>query len=158
MELTINAQGQVFNAAGEELTVLTDREQDYLIKTYVKNGVKTIAEESRYRTSYGGSHAFDMDWFTHTAGITEPEDNCPVSSKIYEIGGTRLLTLYCNHFNFFSAALDLGISYAALMKWFQRLRSKLREDGVKPEDFGLQMSTLKTVYICDDKNEQISNS
>lgn len=117
----------------DPLTPLTDRELDDLIKQF-DSTIHSTREWSKKQSSWSGVVWDNMDWFAQKE-VNWGEDfgTCGVSEKVYAAGGTRLLTLYCNKFNFFSAATDLKINYAALIKWFQRWKAQAIKDGLTPE-------------------------
>lgn len=131
-------EGRVFDEQNQELFVLTEKQQDEVIKLWNPE-VQSMAEIGRRQTSYTGVHLDFAGWYAadYTQYAFEEPVNCLVSDKVYQAGGVRLLTLYCNKFNFFSAAHDLGISYEALIKWFQRWRRQAIAAGVTPESLGI---------------------
>lgn len=147
--LSLTKDGKILDKSGKEVTELKEYQQDQLIRKYFP-GLPTARDWSRHSTSYHGTHSlqFGDEWnqtwlekkIQQNAG--DPVDtetvDCQVYQKVYALGGVRLATLYCNKFNFFSAATDLNMSYAALMKWFQRFRTQALLDGLTPEDLGLE--------------------
>ena len=120
-------------------THLTDIELDQLIKQFDPT-IRSTREWSKKQSSWSGIPWSSMDWFVESNIDWSEYGSCDVSDKVYAAGGTRLLTLYCNKFNFFSAAQDLGIQYAAMVKWFQRWRKQAHEKGITPETLGLNFT------------------
>lgn len=123
---------------GRERFELTEWELDLLITQQYGGAVPTSRDWSRRQTSWGGCQVGNIDWFQAAPTMFADAETCEVTDKVYEIGGQRLLTLYCNHFNFQSAALDLGIKYGTLIKWYQRWKARAIKDGLRPEHFGLR--------------------
>ncbi len=118
-------------------TPLTDAELDCIIKQFDPS-IPSTREWSKRQSSWSGVGWYNMDWFESSWVWGFQEDAlCYVAEQVYAAGGVRLLTLYCNKFNFFSAATDLGITYAALVKWFQRWRKAALASGITPESLGL---------------------
>jgi len=117
-------------------TPLTDYELDLLIKKF-NPAIQSTREWSRRQSSWSGMAWSNMDWFVDNAVEWQEFGACDISELVYKAGGTRLLTLYCNKFNFFSAATDLDINYATLIKWFQRWKAKAIASGIAPADLGL---------------------
>lgn len=126
----------VYDETGNEVTEFTTHEQDYLVKQlYPKDtNLLSVEEMGRRQKSYSGVHGFDMSQFPNSEIIQEDE-MCSVIEKIYQLGGHRLLTLYCNKFDFHASALDLNIKYGAIVKWFQRFRSQVRKLELTEKDF-----------------------
>lgn len=127
---------------GRERIELNEYEQDLVVKALYGDQIMTTREMSRRQTSWGGCHVQNIDWF-QGAVQTSIQEDCHVTERVYALGGYRLLTIYCNHFNFASAALDLGLKYGTLIKWYQRWRQAAAKRGLTPADFGL--STQETV-------------
>lgn len=148
--MALTEDGRVIDKSGKEYTDLTDYQLDLLISELYPE-LPTTRDWSRHATSHHGSYSFqygqewNQTWIeskvnqnTDVSIIAQDIDtNCEVAQKVYALGGTRLLTLYCNKFNFFSAATDLDMTYAALMKWFQRFRAAKLKEGLTPEDLGI---------------------
>lgn len=133
--MIITDDGRIFEG-DVELFELTVHQQDALIKQLYPDDktLLSVTDMAKKSTSFTGTHAFDVDRFaTYSAPYVE-SGNCEVAERVYRWGGQRLLTLYCNGFNFYSAALDLGIQYGALHKFWQRWRVKALAAGLKPED------------------------
>lgn len=128
---------------GRERIQLTEYEQDLVVKALYGDKIMTTREMARRQTSWGGCHVQNIDWFQNAAIVTTVEEDCTITERVYALGGQRLLTIYCNHFNFASAALDLGLKYGTLIKWYQRWRQSAAKRGLTPADFGL--SSGKTV-------------
>ncbi len=138
--------GRVFRGQ-TELFTLTLQEQDELIKQLYPNDkqLMSIPEQRKKQTSWSGTTAFDVNQF---AVVTEPvidPSTCEVAEFVYKWGGTRLLTLYCHNFNFAGAAMDLGMNYYALNKWWSRFRAKALESGLTKELLFSKMSTRHRV-------------
>lgn len=150
--MKINEDGTaVIDKNGQELTELNDYQLDKLINQLYPD-IPTTRDWSRHATSHHGTYSlqfgdeWNQTWLENRAKVqselsTPPTDDvdCIVYQKVYAVGGVRLATLYCNKFNFFSAAQDLDMTYAALMKWFQRFRTAKLEQGLTPEDLGLKV-------------------
>ncbi|SRR5260221_4717866 len=117
-------------------TELTNFELDQLISKLYPD-VPTTRDWSKKQSSWSGVPWSNMDWFTDHAVTWQEFGSCDISDKVYKAGGVRLLTLYCNKFNFFSAAQDLGINYAAMVKWFQRWKKQAIATGITPFELGL---------------------
>ena len=121
-------------------TPLTDIQLDTLIKQLYPE-VQSTREWSKKQSSWSGIPWNNMDWFVDQSNIVWSEfGSCDISDKVYKAGGVRLLTLYCNKFNFFSAAQDLNINYAAIVKWFQRWKKQAIANGLTPEEIGLEFT------------------
>lgn len=139
MKLTL-VDDRVYDAEGNEKLELTSAEQDYLIAQLYPQ-VPTIAELSRHRSSWGGIHCIDIDRFIHYSAPYVDSDDCAMPELMdwwgSQFGGRdgarRLRTLYCNKFHLYAAANDLGLTYDALVKWFQRWRTKALSAGLTPE-------------------------
>jgi hypothetical protein len=132
--------GQVIS----ELTPLTDAELDILIKQFDPT-IKSTREWSKKQSSWSGVPWTNMDYFVDNNVTWIEFGSCDISDKVYKAGGVRLLTLYCNRFNFFSAATDLGMNYPALVKWFQRWRKAAIIKGVTPKDLGLEFENTTPI-------------
>ncbi len=117
-------------------TPLNDYELDILIKQFDPT-IKSTREWSKKQSSWSGVAWSNMDWFVDNSVEWSEFGSCDISEQVYKAGGVRLLTLYCNKFNFFSASTDLGIQYAALIKWFQRWKAQAMKKGITPEELGL---------------------
>lgn len=143
--LTMDSEGRVYRD-GREVQELAHWEQDELIKRLYPNDptIRTLREEARKATSHTGLHFDNLDWIAERPCEPE-EENCALAGKLYELGGERLLTLYCNKFNFQSAALDLGMTYGGIVKWWQRKRDQLLADGLTPLDLGLSVMSTSSV-------------
>jgi len=140
MNITLNEKGQVFDESGKEIFELTTAQQDYLVKLLYPE-LPSTAEFTRHQTSYSGVHGLDLDRFTNLASPFVDSDDCEMPDRM-EIwgancggrdGARRLRTLYCNKFHLYASANDLGLTYDALVKWFQRWRKKALELGLTPD-------------------------
>lgn len=118
-----------------EIFELTDEEMDGLLTEHYPE-LPTTRDWSRHQSTPIGIPA-DMRKFPEKERIPEPEELCEITERVYQIGGTRLLTLYCNKFNIHAAAHELGLPYKTLQRWFLRFRDEKLADGLKPEDFGI---------------------
>jgi hypothetical protein len=132
--LKVSEDGRVFKN-GVEVFELTIYEQDEVIKLLYPNDKKllSVTEQRKKQTSWSGTHAFDLDRFEKLSQPYVDNGNCEMSERVYKWGGTRLLTLYCHKFNFEGAAMDLGLKYGALRKWFDRWRAQHLAMGLTPE-------------------------
>ncbi len=133
--------GRVYDENGRELLELTIAQQDYIVKMLYPE-LPSTAEFSRHQTSWSGVHGLDLDRFTNLAAPYVDSDDCTMPDRMElwgancggRDGGRRLRTLYCNKFHIYAAANDLGLSYDALVKWWQRCRKKMQEVCLTPED------------------------
>lgn len=128
--------GRIFDCNGYELFTLTERQQDEIIRQLYPSDtiLLSTSEIAKRQKSWSGYSGFDLDRFATIDNKWTEEGTCEIADSIYQLGGTKLLTLYCNKFNFFSAAKDLNITYGALMKWFQRWRLDKIGHGLTAED------------------------
>lgn len=127
--VTLTPDGRVLDAiTGEELTELTDYQLDQVIQQFNPD-LPTTREWSRRQTSHTGVRFDNINWIPNPEETHEPEDVCTLLGTLFEIGGDRLVTLYCNNFNLVATAQDLGLTYHCIAKWWQRLRKRLRASG-----------------------------
>lgn len=138
--------GRVYDEAGNEVFHLTQRQQDELIsQLYPKDDVLvSIDEFTKHSTSYTSNVGYEKGVYTvaHPQNTTLSEEqidqldnNCSTIDRVYALGGTRLLTLYCCDFNFKRAADELGMKYNSFVKWFHRWRAKKIALGLTPQNF-----------------------
>lgn len=132
--LRITEDGKVFRD-DVQIFELTVHEQDEIIKMLYPNDKKllSVTEMRKKQTSHSGVHGLDLARFEQLSRPYVDAGSCAMADRVYKWGGQRLLTLYCHNFNFFGAAMDLGMQYGALMKWFQRWRTQKLALGLTPD-------------------------
>lgn len=140
---------------GVEVFELTIHEQDALIKQLYPNDptLLSVSETRKKQTSWSGTSAFNLDNFESAAKEDIDITTCAMAEYVYKWGGTRLLTLYCHRFNFQGAAMDLGMKYGALMKWWQRFRDRAKTSGLTKDTLFSELSTMysDSMYNNDSK-------
>lgn len=133
-KLRISEDGRVFRG-NQELFELTIHEQDEVIALlYPKDKVLlSVGETRRKQRSHSGIHGLDLSRFEALSEPYVESGDCRISERVYKWGGQRLLVLYCHRFNFEGAAMDLGMTYGALRKWFDRWRAQHLALGLTPD-------------------------
>lgn len=126
---------------GQEVFHLHPWELDQAIRQLYPDDktLRTEREMAQKATSWTGLHFDNLDWIAQRQPEPQlgPAETCRLTEKLYELGGERLLTLYCNDFDFHATARDLGMQYGGIVKWWQRKRKELLSKGLRPEDLGL---------------------